>query len=46
MSRLLKERLSIGEYTFNAKTGPIVSQVPALVDVRYGTPLTHSSGPI
>jgi hypothetical protein len=32
MSRLLKERLSIGEYTFNAKTGPIVIQVPALVD--------------
>jgi Recombinase len=32
MSRLLEERLYIGEYTFNAKTGPIVSQVPALVD--------------
>jgi DNA invertase Pin-like site-specific DNA recombinase len=32
MSRRLKETVYIGEYTYNAKTGPIVSQVPPLVD--------------
>jgi hypothetical protein len=46
LPRLPKAKVYTGEYTFNVKGGPIVSQEPPLVDAMFGPKPTLSSDPI